>query len=115
MRTGLWWHMPLIPALRRQKQMDLCEFKASLDRLQKYRESKSQTNKNKGKKPTYIGFLASIFFSESKPFIHLFNFIKESKTDPQRCAPIELCMSLNMILMSYLVSGHYPPGSLRVS
>ena len=24
-----WWHMPLIPALGRQKKPDLCEFKAS--------------------------------------------------------------------------------------
>ena len=24
------WHKPLIPALRRQRQTDLCEFKASL-------------------------------------------------------------------------------------
>jgi hypothetical protein len=26
-----WWHMPLIPALRRQRQTDLHEFEASLD------------------------------------------------------------------------------------
>jgi hypothetical protein len=25
-----WWHVPLIPALRRQRQEDLCEFEASL-------------------------------------------------------------------------------------
>ena len=25
-----WWHTPLIPALRRQRQMDLCEFKTTL-------------------------------------------------------------------------------------
>ena len=30
-----WWRTPLIPALRRQKQADLCEFQASLV----YRES----------------------------------------------------------------------------
>ena len=28
--AGHWWHMPLIPALGRQRQVDLCEFKASL-------------------------------------------------------------------------------------
>ena len=26
----LWWRTPLIPALGRQKQVDICEFKASL-------------------------------------------------------------------------------------
>jgi hypothetical protein len=30
-----WWYRLLMPALRRQKQVDLCEFKASLV----YRES----------------------------------------------------------------------------
>jgi hypothetical protein len=29
-RARQWWHIPLIPALRRQKQMDLCKFEASL-------------------------------------------------------------------------------------
>jgi hypothetical protein len=27
---GQWWHMPLISRFGRQKQMDLCEFKAIL-------------------------------------------------------------------------------------
>lgn len=27
---GWWWHTPLIPRLRRQRQVYLCEFKASL-------------------------------------------------------------------------------------
>jgi hypothetical protein len=26
-----WWCAPLIPALRRQKQADLCEFKTTMD------------------------------------------------------------------------------------
>ena len=26
----MWWYMPLILALRRQRQVDLCKFKASL-------------------------------------------------------------------------------------
>ena len=26
----VWWHMALIPALRSQRQTDLCEFEASL-------------------------------------------------------------------------------------
>ena len=28
--AGWWWHTPLIPALRRKRQADLCEFEASL-------------------------------------------------------------------------------------
>nr|XP_048293660.1 complex III assembly factor LYRM7 isoform X1 [Myodes glareolus] len=28
--AGQWWSMPLIPALGRQRQVDLCEFKTSL-------------------------------------------------------------------------------------
>ena len=28
--TNLWWCMPLIPAHRRQRQADICEFKDSL-------------------------------------------------------------------------------------
>jgi hypothetical protein len=28
--SGQWWCKPLIPALRRQRQADLCEFKASI-------------------------------------------------------------------------------------
>ena len=28
--TAQWWHALLIPALRMQRQMDLCEFEASL-------------------------------------------------------------------------------------
>ena len=28
--AGWWWRTPLIPALKRQRQVDLCEFEASL-------------------------------------------------------------------------------------
>jgi hypothetical protein len=28
--SGQWWRTPLIPALRMQRQADLCEFKVSL-------------------------------------------------------------------------------------
>ena len=33
-----WWHTPLIPALRRQRQVDLCEFKVSPDYRPAYTE-----------------------------------------------------------------------------
>ena len=29
-RAGRWWHTPLIQALGRQSQVDLCEFETSL-------------------------------------------------------------------------------------
>jgi hypothetical protein len=28
--SQVWWHMPLIQALRRQRQVDLCAFEVSL-------------------------------------------------------------------------------------
>ena len=37
-RTGrAWWCMPLIPALKRQRQVYLCEFKASLIYIVNYK------------------------------------------------------------------------------
>ena len=54
--------MPLIPALRRQRQANLCEFEASLVyksyfqvRVQSYRETLSRKNKqtNKQKRTSY--------------------------------------------------------------
>ena len=38
--AGWWWHTPLIPALGRQRQVDLSEFEASL--LQSHRKIVSQ-------------------------------------------------------------------------
>jgi hypothetical protein len=48
-----WWCTPLIPALRRQKQADLCEFKASMVyRVSSWTDRATQRNpvsKNKNK------------------------------------------------------------------
>ena len=38
-----WWHTPLIPALGRQRKMDLCEFKATLGYL-KLNQTKRETD-----------------------------------------------------------------------
>ena len=50
--AGWWWYTPLIPALWRQRQVDLCEFEANLvykskfqDRLQSYGETLSRKKK----------------------------------------------------------------------
>jgi hypothetical protein len=53
----MWWQMVLVPALGRQRQMDVCEFDASLFyrvSLQPglHRETLSQKPKNKTKKIT---------------------------------------------------------------
>ena len=52
--AGRWWLMPLILALRRQRQADLCEFKTNLvykswfqDSLQKPQRNPVSKNKNK--------------------------------------------------------------------
>ena len=53
-----WWHMPLIAALRRQRQVDLCEFETNLVYRVCFRtgsqatEKLSQKNKNKNKQKT---------------------------------------------------------------
>jgi hypothetical protein len=57
--VGQWWYMPLILALGRQKQVDLCEFKASLGYRVNSRTAratqrtpvfkKAKTNKNPNK------------------------------------------------------------------
>ena len=53
----MWWRTPLIPAPRKQRQMDVCEFEASLfyrvsSRTAKntYRDAVSKQNKTKEKK-----------------------------------------------------------------
>jgi hypothetical protein len=35
----MWWHTPLVPAFGKQKQVDLCEFKASLVYLVSFRDT----------------------------------------------------------------------------
>jgi hypothetical protein len=49
----VWWHRPLIPALGRQRQRELCEFKAILVYIVSFRIARSyiekpclKTNKN---------------------------------------------------------------------
>ena len=39
---GVWWHTPLIPGLWRQKQEDLCKFKASLVYTVELQDNQSQ-------------------------------------------------------------------------
>ena len=50
-KARVWWYRPLIPALGRQRQMDLCEFKASLvykvEDRQGCIEKRCQKNNNK--------------------------------------------------------------------
>ena len=38
-KTGQWWRMPLIPALGRQRQVDLREFEASLVYTSEFQDS----------------------------------------------------------------------------
>jgi hypothetical protein len=44
--AGRWWHTPLIPALRRGRKVDLCEFKTSL-----VYSSSSRTARNTQRQP----------------------------------------------------------------
>ena len=49
MSARQWWHMPLVPALRRQRQVDFWEFEASLF----YRVSSRTGLKKKKKAVSY--------------------------------------------------------------
>ena len=40
-RGLMWWHTPLIPALRRQNQVDLYEFKANLVYIVNFRPARA--------------------------------------------------------------------------
>lgn len=44
-KPGCWWHTPLIPALRRQRQTDVCEFESS-KKIQRISVSKKQKKDN---------------------------------------------------------------------
>ena len=44
-----WWRMPLIPALGRQRQVNLCEFEASLVYRESFRTPRA-TERNPGLK-----------------------------------------------------------------
>ena len=65
--AGQWWYMSLVPALRRQSQADLCDFKASLvyrasfrtttatertllQKVEEVVEEKKEGKENKGRK-----------------------------------------------------------------
>ena len=50
-----WWHTPLIPALRRQRQMELCEFKASLVYRARSRTLRAFTQRNPVKGEGNVG------------------------------------------------------------
>jgi hypothetical protein len=54
----MWWSMPLIPVLRRQRQKDLCEFKTSL--VYRVRPClKNQTSENKYLNLDKLGLIPS--------------------------------------------------------
>lgn len=38
---NLWWYLILIPAFKRQRQVDLCEFQATLAYIGSYRIAKA--------------------------------------------------------------------------
>jgi hypothetical protein len=42
----VWWYIPLIPALQRQRQVDLCDFKANLVYKVSSRTAKAITQRN---------------------------------------------------------------------
>ena len=45
-RAGQWWHTPLIPALGRQRQVDLCECEASLVYRTSSKTARAVTQRN---------------------------------------------------------------------
>ena len=53
-----WWCTPLIPALRRQRQVDLCEFEASLVYRARSRAVTQRNPVSKKKKNRFLGVMA---------------------------------------------------------
>ena len=45
-KAGWWWRTPLIPALGKQRQSDLCEFEASLVYRASFRTGTKATQRN---------------------------------------------------------------------
>ena len=67
----VWLCRPLIPALRRQRQVDLCDFKASLVYIASSRQVRTtqQTNTKNIKVICYQKNLERVFFLKNLKFI----------------------------------------------
>ena len=59
--AGQWWHRPLIPALRRQRWVGLCEFKASLVYRASLRTAKTTQRNSVSKNKKRKRFLLHLF------------------------------------------------------
>jgi hypothetical protein len=44
--SRVWWHIPLIPVLRRQRQAGFCEFEISLDYKESSISARADTQRN---------------------------------------------------------------------
>ena len=71
--------MPLIPALGKQRQVDICEFKASLSYRVSSRTSQGYTEKPYLEKPTYIHTHTYIHMHTHiyiQMYTHMYRFLK---------------------------------------
>lgn len=96
--TGQWWRTPSIPELGRQREVDLCEFKARLVYTESSRTARgTETLSLKGKKGDGKLLTVSFFYKQGKP--------NSMEYHEQVCSPFPSLTKLQVLEHSFLYLG----------